>query len=90
MRFEELDLLFINVLEQDTEYEEINVIYRPIGLDTEEDDYYIRLLIQKDSVNMILENENEVDGDGFLTDEEELFVLQHYAMHTVYDVAQQY
>lgn len=90
MRFEELDLLFINVLEQDTEYEEINVIYRPIGLDTEEDDYYIRLLIQKDSVNMILEKENEVDGDGFLTDEEELFVLQHYAMHTVYDVAQQY
>lgn len=87
MRFEYLDLLFINV--HDEIDNSIDVIYKPLGMENEEDEeYFIRLSIQKDSVNMWLEDENETDS--YLSDEEELYVLREYAMHTVYDVAKQY
>lgn len=87
MRFEYLDLLFINV--HDKVETDIDVIYKPLGMENEDDEeYFIRLSIQKDSVNMWLEDEHEVDS--YLSDEEERYVLREYAMHTVYDVAKQY
>lgn len=86
MRFEKLDMLFINVFEH-----KVDVIYLPIGMhETETEEYFIRLTVQTDGVGVVLENEQGEYKGGFLTDEEELFVLQHYAMHTVYDVAEQY
>lgn len=91
MRFEKLDMLFINVFEHSKDDVEVDVIYRPIGMHkTEAKEYLIRLTVQTGGVRVVLENEQGEYEDGFLTDEEELFVLQHYAIHTVYDVAQQY
>lgn len=87
MRFEYLDLLFINV--HDEIDNSIDVIYKPLGMENEEDEeYFIRLSIQDKSVSMWLEDEHEVDS--YLSDEEERYVLREYAMHTVYDVAKQY
>lgn len=91
MRFEKLDMLFINVHEHSKDNVEVDVIYKPIGMhETETEEYFIRLTVQTGGVRVVLENEQGEYEDGFLTDEEELYVLQHYAMHTVYDVAQQY
>lgn len=91
MRFEKLEELFINVLEEDTNDIEINVIYKPIGMDeTKGEDYFIRLIVQTGSVSMTLEDENEICEDSCLTDEEELYVLRQYTMETVHDVVKQY
>lgn len=91
MRFEKLDTLFINVFEHSKDDIEVDVIYLPIGMhETETEEYFIRLTVQTDGVRVVLENEQGEYEDGFLTDEEELFVLQHYAMHTVHGVAKQY
>ena len=91
MRFEKLDMLFINVFEHSKDDVEVDVIYIPIGMhETETEEYFIRLTVQTCGVRVVLENEQGEYEDGFLTDEEELYVLQHYAMHTVYDVAKQY
>ena len=91
MRFEKLDTLFINVFEHGKDDIEVDVIYKPIGMhETETEEYFIRLTVQTDGVGVILENEQGEYEGGFLTEEEELFVLQHYAMHTVHDVAKQY
>lgn len=85
MRFEYLDLLFINA--HDKVENDIDVIYKPLGMKNEDDEeYFIRLSIQKDSVNMWLEDENEIDS--YLSDEEELYVLREYAMNTLHTMWQ--
>lgn len=88
MRFEYLDLLFINV--HDEIDNSVDVIYKPLGMENEDDEeYFIRLcIIQDESVSMWLEDEHEVDS--YLSDEEERYVLREYAMNTLRDVTKQY
>lgn len=92
MRFDNLDTAFISV---DHEQNEVHVTYHVLGADKsitddyeEEQSYFIRLTIKPNNVTTLLEDEHELIGS--LTDEEELFVLQHYAMETVYEVARGY
>ena len=77
MRFNKVVLLYVV---KHNKYD-LTITFKPLGMETNR---VIRMYIQKDSVNMFMEDEDSLYDDTiYLTDEEELLVLREYAINSL-------
>lgn len=62
---------------------DLTVTFKPLGMESITEKV-IRMYIQKDNVNMFMEDEDSIYDDTiYLTDEEELLVLREYAINSL-------